>query len=513
MDDPTGCAPVVPPPDGPAAPRLRHRQHRDQRRDRTARRERQGTGGSIPSGRERRTRNRTDHSGRIGRAPAERPRRGRAPDGPEPRAAHAARRGSSDARPARGRRAEDELRREAHRGRRGREHRRTFGPPRGDHGSDPRRGRKSVRRQVGSDRSGEPFMRRGQAHKIRATHEERAAEPRSLLVAHATELLSFRGPPGPRRHQAAGELGIVEDGALYAEGERIVDVGPTTEVLGRHPRASVTIDATGQTVLPGFVDAHTHAVFAGTREHEVDWKAEGMGYREIAARGGGILHTVPATRDAREEELVRTATERLRSVLVFGTTTIEVKSGYGLRTVDEVKVLRAAEEAGRAAGVDVVRTFLGAHAIPPEFEGQADAYVDLVSGEMVDAVATAQLASYCDVFVDDGYFTAEQGRRILGRAKSAGLAPKVHADELGDSGGAALAAELGAASADHLLHSSPEGIDALARTAVVGVLLPATSLVSHLPFADGRRLIAAGVPVAPRADLYPARLVRGSDAT
>jgi imidazolonepropionase len=346
-------------------------------------------------------------------------------------------------------------------------------------------------------------MRRVQAHKIRATREERAAEPRSLLVAHATELLSLRGPAGPRRHEAAGELGIVEDGALYAEGERIVDVGPTAEVLDRHPRASVTIDATGQTVLPGFVDAHTHAVFAGTREHEVDWKAQGMGYREIAARGGGILHTVRATRDAREEDLVRTAAERLRSMLAFGTTTIEVKSGYGLRTADELKVLRAAEEAGRAAGVDVVRTFLGAHAIPPEFEGQADTYVDLVSGEMVDAVATDRLASYCDVFVDDGYFTAEQGRRILGRAKSAGLAPKVHADELADSGGAALAAELGAASADHLIHSSPGGIDALARTAVVGVLLPAASLVSHLPFADGRRLIAAGVPVALGTDFNP----------
>ncbi len=346
-------------------------------------------------------------------------------------------------------------------------------------------------------------MRRVQAHKIRATREERAAEPRSLLVAHATELLSLRGPAGPRQHEAAGELGIVEDGALYAEGERIVDVGPTAEVLDRHSRASVTIDATGQTVLPGFVDAHTHAVFAGTREHEVDWKAQGMGYREIAARGGGILHTVRATREAREEDLVRTAAERLRSMLAFGTTTIEVKSGYGLRTADELKVLRAAEEAGRAAGVDVVRTFLGAHAIPPEFEGQADAYVDLVSGEMVDAVATARLASCCDVFVDDGYFTAEQGRRILGRAKSAGLAPKVHADELADSGGAALAAELGATSADHLLHSSPEGIDALARTAVVGVLLPATSLVSHLPFADGRRLIAAGVPVALGTDFNP----------
>src|SRR3989441_1111154 len=409
VDDQTRCPPVVPPPDGPPRLRLRHRQHGDQRRDRAARREREGTGGPIPRDRECGARNRPDHPGRIGRAPPQRPRRGRTSNGPEPHPSQSTRRGSSNARPPGGRRAEDELRREAHRGRRRRQHRGPFGPPRGDHRGDSRRGRKSVRRHVGPDRSGEPFMRPVQAHKIRATREERAAEPRSLLVVHATELLSLRGPPGPRRHEAAGELGIVEDGALYAEGERIVDVGATAEVLGRHPRASVTIDATGQTVLPGFVDAHTHSVFAGTREHEVDWKAKGMGYREIAARGGGILHTVRATRDAREEDLVRTAAERLRSMLAFGTTTIEVKGGYGLRTADELKILRVAAEAGPAPGVQVLR---------PVPRGPA---------------------------------------------------------------------------------RSP----ALARTAVVGVLLPAASLVSHLPFADGRRLIAAGVAVALGTDFNP----------
>jgi imidazolonepropionase len=346
-------------------------------------------------------------------------------------------------------------------------------------------------------------MRRVQAHKIRATREEREAGPRSLLVVHAAELLTLQGPAGPRRGEAAGQLGLIEDGALYAEDERIVDVGPTADVLARHPHATVKIDATGQTVLPGFVDAHTHAVFAGSREHEVEWKAQGMGYREIAARGGGILHTVRATREAREEDLVQAATERFRSMLAFGTTTIEVKSGYGLRTEDELKILRAAARAGPAAGVDVVRTFLGAHAIPPEFEGRADAYVELVAGDMIDAVAGSRLATFCDVFVDDGFFTADQGRRILARAKSAGLRGKVHADELADTGGAALAAEIGATSADHLLHASSDGIDALARTSVVGVLLPATSLVSQLPFADGRRLIAAGVPVALGTDFNP----------
>ncbi len=346
-------------------------------------------------------------------------------------------------------------------------------------------------------------MRRVQAHKIRATREERAAGPRSLLVVHAAELITLQGPAGPRRLEAAAELGLVEDGALYAEHERIVDVGPTADVLARHPQASVTIDASGQAVLPGFVDAHTHAVFAGSREHEVEWKAQGMGYREIAARGGGILHTVRATREAGEEDLSRAAAERFRTMLAFGTTTIEVKSGYGLRTEDELKILRAAAQAGKAAGVDVVRTFLGAHAIPPEFEGRADAYVELLANDMIEAVASSRLASFCDVFVDDGFFTADQGRRILTRAKSAGLGGKVHADELADTGGAALAAEIGATSADHLLHASSDGIDALARTSVVGVLLPATSLVSHLPFADGRRLIAAGVPVALGTDFNP----------
>ena len=346
-------------------------------------------------------------------------------------------------------------------------------------------------------------MRRAQAHKIRATRDERSAGPRSLLIVHAAELITLQGPAGPRRREMAEDLGLVEDGAVYAEGERIVEVGPTADVLGRHPQASVKIDATGQTVLPGFVDAHTHAVFAGSREHEVEWKAQGMGYREIAARGGGILHTVRATRETHEEDLARAAAERFRSMLAFGTTTVEVKSGYGLRTEDELKILRAAAKGGQAAGIDVVRTFLGAHAIPPEFEGRADAYVEVVAGDMIDAVVSSRLASFCDVFVDDGFFTVDQGRRILTRAKTAGLGGKVHADELADTGGAVLAAEIDAASADHLLHASSAGIDALARTSTVGVLLPATSLVSHLPFADGRRLIAAGVPVALGTDFNP----------
>src|SRR2546422_7344449 len=204
-----------------------------------------------------------------------------------------------------------------------------------------------------------------------------------------------------------------------------------------------------------------------------------MGYREIAARGGGILHTVRATRETHEEDLARAAAERFRSMLAFGTTTIEVKSGYGLRTEDELKILRAAAKGGQAAGIDVVRTFLGAHAIPPEFEGRADAYVELVAGDMIDVVVSSRLASFCDVFVDDGFFTVDQGRRILTRAKTAGLGGKVHADELADTGGAVLAAEIGAASADHPLHVSSDGIHAPARAPVVRGFAPAHPVVSH----------------------------------
>jgi len=341
------------------------------------------------------------------------------------------------------------------------------------------------------------------AHKVRATRGERPSPSASLLILHASELLTLGGILGPRTREAASELGLIEDGAVYAEGDHIVDVGTTSQVLARHPRASVQLDATGTVVMPGFVDPHTHPVFAGSREREVEWKSQGLSYSEIAARGGGILQTVRATRDASEERLAREGANRLRAMAAFGTTTVEAKSGYGLRTVDELKVLRAIAEAGRIAGLDVVPTFLGAHAIPPEFDGRPEAYVDLVLGDMLEAVLSDRLASFCDVFIDVGYFSADQARRILTKARDVGLRPKVHADEFSDTGGAALAGELQAASADHLNHASPDGIEAMSRAGVIAVLLPATSLTSHLPFADGRRLVAAGVPVAIGTDFNP----------
>jgi imidazolonepropionase len=306
----------------------------------------------------------------------------------------------------------------------------------------------------------------------------------------------LRGPPGPRTRETANELALIEDGALYAERETIVEVGTTADVLARHSRAGLEIDASGKIVMPGLVDPHTHPIFAGSRAHEVEWKSQGLSYSEIAARGGGIAHTVRETREASEEDLAREGAKRLRAMASFGTTTIEAKSGYGLRTEDELKVLRAIGQAGRFAGLDVVPTFLGAHAIPPEFDGRRGDYVALVEGTMLEAVASNRLAGFCDVFVDEGYFAADDALRILTRARQVGLRPKVHADELSDAGGAMVAAKVKATSADHLNHVAPEGVDALAGAGVVAVLLPGSSLSSHLPFADGRQLVAAGVPVA-----------------
>ncbi len=346
-------------------------------------------------------------------------------------------------------------------------------------------------------------MRPSPPHKVRAVRGEGLRVPRSLLVVHASELLTLRGPPVPRIGEAASDLGVIEDGAVYIEGDRIVDVGRSEEVLQRHPDAETLLDATGRAVVPGFVDAHTHAVFGGSRAREIEWKAQGLSYVEIAARGGGILDTVRATREASEDELARTVVERFLTFLEFGTTTVEVKSGYGLRTPEELKMLRAARDASRRAGISVVPTFLGAHAVPPEFQGKTDDYVEQLTSDALPAVTAAGLAEFCDVWVDAGYFSADQAKRLLGRARSLGLRAKVHADDLGDAGGAALAAEVSAVSADHLLYSSDAGLAAMAHAGTVGVLIPATSLASRTAYADGRRLIAAGVPVALATDFNP----------
>ncbi len=264
------------------------------------------------------------------------------------------------------------------------------------------------------------------------------------------------------------------------------------------------LDGGGGTLVPGFVDPHTHLPWAGSREEEFRMRLAGATYQEIAAAGGGILSTVAATRAATEDELERLVLRRMDRMLAWGTTTAEAKSGYGLDHDDELKQLRAIRRASEVHPVDLVPTLLAAHEVPPEHRGERERYVELVCQEIVPAAAEAGLARFCDVFCENGVFTVEESRRVLEAGRRWGLAPRLHADEFEDSGGARLAAELGALSADHLIAISPPGIEAMADAGVTAVLLPGTSffLMKHT-YAPARRLVEAGVPVALATDCNP----------
>jgi imidazolonepropionase len=291
-------------------------------------------------------------------------------------------------------------------------------------------------------------------------------------------------------------LGIVHDGALAIREGRIVAVGTTREV-SRVFKAGYVINAQGKTVLPGFVDPHTHLVFAGSREDEFQMRVEGASSTEISDSGGGILTTVKETRRARVETLVELGLERLDSMLLHGTTTVEAKSGYGLTTSDELKILEATKRLNQLHSVNVVSTLMGAKAVPPEFSGNPDEYVDLVVGEMIPKVAARGLAEFCDVSCEKGVFSLEQAKRILVKGKGCGLKPKVHADQTGKLGGAEVAADVNAVSAEHLVFSSLQGVKALAAKGVVAVLLPAVAFSMMTgKYADARLMIESGVPVA-----------------
>jgi imidazolonepropionase len=327
-----------------------------------------------------------------------------------------------------------------------------------------------------------------------------------LIVVHAAELLTLSGETArPRTGSHLAALGLIRDGAVAAAEGQIVAVGPTAEVLDavRPTRRAVTLDATGRVVLPGFVDPHTHLVYAGSRADEFERRLRGATYLEIAAAGGGILSTVTATRAADEETLIRLGRERLDRMLACGTTTAEAKSGYGLTVDDELKQLRVIHRLSARHAVDLVPTLLAAHAVPPEFGTDPDAYVDLITDELLPIVADEELAEFCDAFCDAGAFSIEHGRAVLEAGDDLGLVPKLHADEFADLGGARLAAEVGAISADHLLRASDDGLLAMAAAGVVGVLLPGTAFFLGLPYADARRIIELGVPVALATDFNP----------
>ncbi len=300
----------------------------------------------------------------------------------------------------------------------------------------------------------------------------------------------------------AARIGVIPDGALAIHGTDIVDVGSSEKILDSY-RARKTIDARGCVVAPGLVDPHTHTVFAGSRHLEFGMRMRGESYLDILAAGGGIHSTVRATRDASLEDLVSLALPRLACALRFGVTTMEIKSGYGLALDAEIKILTAVKRLDREQPIRLVPTFLGAHVVPREFRDRRDEYVDLVVREMIPQIAGEKLAVACDVFLDEGAFTADEARAILVVASNHGMAPKIHAGQFTDQGGPGLLAELGGLSADHLEVVSDEDVEAMARGGIVANLLPGAAFSLRDSFPDGRRFADAGVPVALATDNNP----------
>lgn len=331
-----------------------------------------------------------------------------------------------------------------------------------------------------------------------------------IIIKNIAELLTM-APENidntkPRRGDEIRNIGNISDGAIAIAQDKIISVGSTHEVLSETEVTSNTMVINGEnkTVLPGFVDPHTHLIFSGTREHELTLKLEGKTYMEILKSGGGILKTVCATRDASVVELVEQAKKRLDVMLKYGTTTVEAKSGYGLAVEAELNSLRAIKELQKVHTIELVPTFLGAHAIPPEFSDNPDSYIDLIIDEMLPKVKSEGLAEFCDVFCEDGVFSVEQSRRVLSKGKELGLRPKLHIDEFIRLGGAELAAELQATSAEHLIVSSEDGISAMAKAGVIGVLLPGTPFaVMEKEYPNARKMIELGLPIALATDLNP----------
>ena len=324
------------------------------------------------------------------------------------------------------------------------------------------------------------------------------------IIENSSTLLTLTGS-GPAKGASLGELGVIAHGAVAIRGERIVAVGSISDI-SRAYTSENTVDASGCAVLPGLIDPHTHLIFAGTRADEFELRLRGATYLEIMAAGGGIMSTVRATRACSLDGLVAAAQPRLSRMLAHGTTTAEAKSSYGLTTEHELLSLQAIQRLSQSGPLELVPTFMGAHAVPEEYSGRSDAYVNLVVDEMLPAVARQgqDLARFCDVFCDEGAFTLAQTERVLSAAQGFGLGLKVHVDEFAHLGAAHLAADKRAVSVEHLLLTTPPEMRALARAGVVGVLLPGTPFglgLNH--YADARAMIEAGMAIALATDLNP----------
>lgn len=325
-----------------------------------------------------------------------------------------------------------------------------------------------------------------------------------LLITDIGQLVTMAGPPPPRSGGDAEELSIIRNGSIASCGGRIVWTGLTENM----PDVQLTddalkIDAEGRLVTPGFVDSHTHPIYAGTRQTEFAMRAEGADYEEIAAAGGGILNSVKRTREASRKELENTLLNHLTTMLLLGTTTVEAKSGYGLDAETEIRCLEILTEVSDYWPQTLLRTFLGAHETPVEYRGRSDEYLDYLLSTVLPEIKARELADFVDIFCEKGVFTPQQSRRYLKKASEMGFKLKIHADEFHDTGGAAVAADTGALSADHLLSISSDNMKRIAESGTVATLLPGTALFLGKPFPPGRELMDSGAAVAVATDLNP----------
>ena len=330
---------------------------------------------------------------------------------------------------------------------------------------------------------------------------------RTIYISNAAEVITLEGhTEKPAIKEAMSEINVIKNGSVWIEDGKITAVDTDENIRTKyHDRIHEAeyMDATGKIVTPGLVDPHTHLVHAGTRENEYAMRLKGKTYMEIMNSGGGIHATTRATQQASPEELYEQSKNRLNQFLQHGVTTVEAKSGYGLTLEDELKQLEVTEKLQKDHPIDLVSTFMGAHAVPLDEKDNPDKFVDRVINEMIPEVARRKLATFNDVFCERGVFTPEQSKRILEAGKEYGLIPKIHADEIEPYGGAELAAEVGAISAEHLLRASGEGIKKMAEAGVIGVLLPGTAFFLMAAYAEARKMIDAGVPIALSTDANP----------
>ena len=325
-----------------------------------------------------------------------------------------------------------------------------------------------------------------------------------LLIKNIHQLVTVRADGDPSRSGLSmQDVGVLERADVLIEDGLFRWIGPTGTLKSTLKEDADVLDATGIVALPGFVDSHTHLLFGGTREHEFAMRVEGKTYQQIAEAGGGILSTVKDTRAATKKELKKTASKRLDAMMQHGTTTVEIKSGYGLDEDSEIKMLEAIHELSEEHFMTIVPTFLGAHAIPPEYSTNPDEYVRIICERLLPYVAKRDLAKFCDAFCESGYFSIEQTRRILLKAQSLGIRSKLHADQLSQTGASKLGAELKAVSVDHLEQIDDAGIDALKESGSIATVLPGVSFFLHYGYPPARRIIESGVPLAIGSNFNP----------